>query len=198
MEDLHEARPRSFSSQLTHYERQWGVQCVSKTCGGLRKKVAEDDASTCRFTPLLLLLTRLAGLPGTLQEVIQSRDVGFGYFEIFNFLRVCQVLRVLWSPGGSLQEVAQSRDVALGHLEGLKLAEFVVGADGRDDFSQPVERFVEAVHPTSFPGVGGESSSSEYRRAGSSHRVTSSPLNHRVPHLSVDLCRAPGFRPCTK
>lgn len=55
-----------------------------------------------------------------------------------------------------LQKVAQGCYVALCHLQGLELAELVVGAEARHDLAQLVEGVVQAVHATPFARVRGE------------------------------------------
>ena len=52
-------------------------------------------------------------------------------------------------------EFGQGANVRLGHLERFELTQFAIAAQLRDDFSETLECVVEAVHSTSFAGVGG-------------------------------------------
>jgi len=55
-----------------------------------------------------------------------------------------------------LQKVAQGGYVVLCHLQGLELAELVIGAEARHDLAQFVEGVIQAVHATPFARVRGK------------------------------------------
>lgn len=63
-----------------------------------------------------------------------------------------------------LQEIAQGGYVTLRHLQGLELAELVIGAEARHDLAQLIEGVVQAVHSTSLTRIRGETPALENRR----------------------------------
>ena len=57
-----------------------------------------------------------------------------------------------------LENGVQGIDVLLSHLKGFKLGELPLGSDSRDHLTKTIKGHVETVHPSSFPGIGSQSS----------------------------------------
>ena len=57
---------------------------------------------------------------------------------------------------GPVEQVGQGPDVGLRHLQRLELGQLVVAAEVGDDFPESLEGVIEAVHATTFAGVGGD------------------------------------------
>lgn len=63
-----------------------------------------------------------------------------------------------------LQEIAKRGYVGLGHLQGLELAELVIGPEAGHDLPKLVEGVVEAVHASPLPSVRGQAPALENAR----------------------------------
>jgi hypothetical protein len=62
-----------------------------------------------------------------------------------------------------LQKIAQSGYIVLCHLQGLELAELVIGPEARYDLAQFVEGVIQAVHATPFARIRGKAPAFQHR-----------------------------------